>query len=74
MLVTINKHLVTGVAQRQRAGLITLRSYDRNVLPVSRGTHSSPLTPPLHDRQGVIGTACPPISDSHRCIKALEQL
>ena len=36
------------MAQGQRAGLITLRSYDRNVLPVSRGTIGSPLTPPLH--------------------------
>jgi hypothetical protein len=36
MLVTLNKahKLFTGMAQRQRAGLITPRSLDRNGLPV----------------------------------------
>jgi len=34
MLVTLNKHPFTGVAQRQRAGLIILRSHDRDVSPV----------------------------------------
>ena len=56
------------MAQGQRAGLITLRSYDRNVLPVSRGTIGSPLTPPLHPplhphlhhKQGVIGDSMSP--------------
>ena len=32
-LVTINQLLFAGVAQRQRAGLIILRSHDRNVSP-----------------------------------------
>ena len=34
MLATQNKHIVTGMAQGQRAGLITLRSLDRDELPV----------------------------------------
>ena len=34
MSVSYQSTLKTGMAQRQRAGLITLRSQDRNLLPV----------------------------------------
>ena len=49
----------TGMAQRQRAGLITPRSLDRNGLPVSTREPRFSFNPSLHRRQGVRGTACP---------------
>ena len=48
-----NIYFITGMAQGQRAGLITPRSLDRNGLPVfTKGTYGSPSTLPLHCRQG----------------------
>ena len=41
----------TGVAQRQRAGLITLRSLDRNGLPVSFNSRVYKNPPRCHHRQ-----------------------
>ena len=69
----------TGVAQGQRAGLITPRTLDRNESPVSTtGTYCSTSTLPLNYRQrGHRGqrhcvSQHVPYITSHRCIKALE--
>ena len=63
------------MAQGQRAGLITLRSLDRNELPVIiKGTVGSPLTPPFKYEKWVRWEqSVRPCITSHWCIKALEQ-
>ena len=57
---TLNGACVTGVAQRQRAWLITTRTYDRNVSPVSithrigASRHWSTYETPLAQRQSAV--------------------
>ena len=56
------------MAQRQRAGLITPRSLDRNGLSVStKGTYGSPWTPPSKGTkvQGALWNNCLPSGGSY---------
>jgi hypothetical protein len=82
------EHLITGVAQRQRARLITARTYDRNVSPVSIThrigasrhwsifhRHGAEAARGAHNSEVTRSKRVAGIyHTSHWCIKALEHL